>query len=366
MLLQVPLTGLWVSASRDINMADDSRSDDKQLNPALFAWLVVSEALARHEDPERAWCWLSDQLRLAAWNRPSVYDSLQASLQTCWSSVLPILMLPARRRQDFMHTYQHMFGFPHHDPIYTLLSMLWERYGTDLFYPGEWLEDIKNPERYSAPEQVCIVKLGLTLKWLAGQSSGAEHVQWEEWQSCLKRGVLHRLPERIKRGLAPDSPTFEDIVLALLAVAEWLTFEQTWRISTFLSDTDLRNDERLSNQQKVLAGALYGWERGYRRVGNMVLDRQRRAVLSRQALCIAEQNANADKSSGPILESVVLHSTELGTLSAFLTPFVELGSCMQQEFVQYDVTARTEKISRIGHLDVQVAQNAFAFHLELP
>ena len=26
--------------------------------------------------------------------------------------------------------------------------------------------------------------------------------------------------------------------------------------------TDLRNDERLSNEQKVLAGALYGWERG--------------------------------------------------------------------------------------------------------
>lgn len=357
--------GAFGVSTEIMGAAHDSGADTEPLTTPQFVYLLVAEALARHEDPDLAWRWITEQMRLAAWNGPLIFTALQAQLQHCWSSVLPIFLLPTFSRRDFWNSYQRSYGNEQHIALHQLLFALWDRYSANLFQPGDWLAEVKQSERYGTAELACTVKLGLTLKWLAEQSSGDERTHWEIWQQCLKEGVLHRLPERITRGFAPDEPLFEDMVLALLAVAEWLTFERPWRIGTFLADTDGRPSERLSAEQKVLAGALYGWQRGYRRVGNLVSSQQQRAALSRQAFCLALRNASVEQPSANLAESIVLHNTAQGTLSALLAPYLEFSRYEQQEIIEYDPVTHVVNTIKRSSLDLRLARQAFLFHLDL-
>lgn len=338
----------------------------QQINGPLFAWLLMAESLARYDDPGFAWRWASDQLRMAAWNRSLIHQALQLRIQNHWSSALPILLLAPERQQPFMEAYQQEFGAQQYSSLYKLLLTLWTRYGANLFRPGDWLAEVKQPERYATPALACIVKLGLTLKSLAEQSDSVERNQWEAWQQLLKQGVLHRLPERITRGFAPDAPLFEDLVLVLLTVAEWLTFDQTWRIHTLLGDTDNRPAECLSLEQKILAGALYGWQRGYRRVGNLVTGQRQRAILSRQAIRLAVQSTCVKQLPTDTAGLLVLHSTEHGTLSAFSAPFIQLARYEQYEKAEYDLVTQITNAVKSGGIDLQLAQQSFTVHLDLP
>lgn len=358
--------GAFGVATISANPADESVRQPYALNPSLFTWIMVSEALARHDDPELAWRWLDDQLRLAAWGKPAVHAALQAQFRDCWSGVLPILLLPAPQRRPVLASYQRTFGATQGASIYVLLAALWERYDRNLFHPGDWLADIKGADRYTTPDRACIVKLGLTLKSLAEQAPEDERGLWEAWQLLLKQGVLHRLPDRITRGFAPSAPLLEDVVLSLLAVAEWLSFEQSWRIGPFLNDINARPAERFSPKQKVLAGFLYGWELGYQRVGNLVTCQPQRAVLSRQALRLVLQGDCPEQQAGSCIETLVLHSTAQGALSAFQEPFVELSRYEQHEQVEYDPATRTMQATQNGCVELLLAQQAFAFELALP
>jgi len=358
--------GVFGIATSHLGSIHSSTGDIQQIDESLFAWLLVAESIARYDEPEFAWRWASDQLRMAAWNRSLIYQALRLPIQNHWSSALPILLLVPERQQSFMDAYQQEFGAQQYSSLYKLLLTLWTRYGANLFSPGDWLAEVKQPERYATPAFACTVKLGLTLKSLAEQSSSVERSQWEAWQQLLKQGVLHRLPERIARGFAPDAPIFEDLVLVLLAVAEWLTFDQTWRIHTLLGDTDNRPAECLSLEQKILAGALYGWQRGYQRVGNLVTGQRQRATLSRQAIRLALQSTCVKQPPTDTAGLLVLHSSEHGTLSAFSAPFVQLARYEQYEKAEYDSVTQITNAVKSGYIDLQLAQQSFTFHLDLP
>lgn len=344
--------------------AETGTSEAALLTDAQFVWIVVSETLARHDDEHTAWLWLSHLLQSAAFYQPPLVQKVRAVVQNSWSAVAPFLMLTKNARQRFAATFQASFGATafHHQLVQRVLLAIFDRYDANLFLPGDWLAEIKNDSRYGTSEQACIVKLGLTLKWLAEQSQGDERSTLEQWQQQLKTGVLHMLPRRISRGFAPESIVFEDAVLTLLAVAEWLTYEKSWRIRDYLADTDKRDDERLSDDQKMLAGALYGYIRGYRSVGNWITDLRQRGAIARQSLCLAAKELDASHTSPESELSAVFYGTESGTLSSFLLPYVIGDRYSRNECITRERVANALSQCRYD-LRMQLAQGAYFFDI---
>jgi len=333
--------------------------DSHPLTKAQFAWMVVSQVLARHDEPQQAWRDLARQMQIAAFFRPEAFDKLSETVRESWSVVSAFLLLPDELRQAYAETYLNSsFAAEQHSMISRLLLALIDRYGGNLFFPGQWLADVKNESRYSTTEQALVVKLGLTLRWLAESASGSERSMWERWQQQLKSEVLHVLPQRIARGFAPEAPHFEDVVLALLAVAEWLSYEKQWRIHDFLADTDQRDSERLSDDQKVIAGAYYGYIRGYREIGNSIANLSQRAAIARQATCLASRLVEPLTPMGT--SPFVFYGSEAGTLSGFQQPYIVGTSLTETEHIATGTNGDAQT-SRAIELHIEVAQGAYAY-----
>lgn len=298
----------------------------------LLAWLLVSEALARNDDPTRTWGWVTDQLRLVTSWRPSLYEVVHRRLAACWSAPLPIILSsPEDNAQELWDIYHQVFPTPDQKAIRTLLRRIFTRYGRSLFQPGDWKAEIKQDSKYATPDRASIVKLGLTLKDLAENTEGEDHTVFEEWQRTLRESVLHRLPARIGRGFAPATPVFEDLVLAILAVAEWLPLPNGWKIAESVRDMQRRASERLTPDQQVFAGALYGWIQGYHSVGNWIENPAQRSTLSRQAICQVMKRASSPEDRIDLTSKIVLYGSPSGLLSELLQSYILLAELKHQE-----------------------------------
>lgn len=66
---------------------------------------------------------------------------------------MPILLFSGARRRDFAESFARTFDVSKYSSIHTLLLALWERYGANLFQPGDWNAELKHEERYSTPER---------------------------------------------------------------------------------------------------------------------------------------------------------------------------------------------------------------------
>lgn len=348
-----------------INHLDHSQSDSSfiagVLDEALFGWLIICESLARHDDEHEAWQWLEDQLFRAAGYHKEPFASLCTLMQSHWSTITPLLLMPIALRRRFVDTLElSRFVSEDQRPVRVLLITLFDRYGDNLFTPGNWLIDLKNEAKFSSPNQACVVKLGLTLKWLKESSSAEYRDRWGQWQDQLRSDVLDRLPRRIERGFSPDSPLFEDVVLALLAVAEWLSYDSASRITPYLADVKQRPAERLTDDQMVLAGALYGYTVGYRRVGNLIPWQIQRAVVSRQSLCLAIKHQAQDWLGPNRTLSPVFQATARGTYSAFLAPFLTFSRLEQTEY-SLGASGYSRRMETRCRLWLHAAERAFSF-----
>lgn len=333
-------------------------------NLPLFAWLLASEGLARNDDPARTWSWVTDQLRLVASWRPSLYEAVHHKLATCWSTPTSIMLCgPEDCVPTLWDSYHEVFPASDQRAIRLLVRRVFARYGRTLFQPGDWKAEIKQDSKYATPDRASIVKLGLTLKDLAASTEGEDRSLFEEWQRILRDSVLHRLPAHIERGFAAATPVFEDLVLAILAVAEWLPLPNSWKIAESVRDMDRHASERLTADQQIFAGALYGWIQGYHSVGNWIENPAQRSALSRQAICQALKRTSAPEDHVDLTQKVVLYSTLSGSLSDILQPYVGLAELRHQE-TQTIRPEHTEIITSI-HDTAQLLVAQGAFHLPI-
>ena len=359
--------GAVIGATGLSSFAADAESEAHTDSLPLLAWLLVSEALARNDDPARTWGWVTNQLRLVASWRPSLYEMLHRQLAACWSAPLPIMLCgPGDSTQELWDAYHQVFPNPDQKAIRTLLRRIFTRYGRSLFQPGDWRAEIKQDSKYATPDRASIVKLGLTLKDLAENTEGEDRTVFEEWQRTLRESVLHHLPARIGRGFASATPVFEDLVLAILAVAEWLPLPNGWKIAESVRDLERHANERLTADQQVFAGALYGWIQGYHSVGNWIEHPAQRSALSRQAMCQALKRASSPEDRVDLASKVVLYGSPSGSLSELLQPYILLAELKHQE----THTIRPEHAEAIITTHdvalLDVAQGAFRLQIGMP
>jgi len=331
----------------------------------LLLWLLSSEALARNDVPHQTWPWIYSQTELASTPDPSIGRAVRDACGVSCAAFMPILMMaPSAQQDDLCASFALTFPcLAELRAIRLVLKHLCTRYGRGLFQPGDWGAEIKNADKYATPDRASIIKLGLTLKQLAESSDDEDRHLAEEWQRTLKESVLHRMPSRITRGFAPAWPAFEDLVLAILAVAEWLSLPNAWRVVEIVRDLNHRPEERLTPDQLVLAGALYGWVRGYSSVGNWIESPAKRAAAARQGICHAVQRSN--KAGDPrAIEQVVFYCTPAGLLSTFLQPYLQLADYTHEE--TYHARPGGKPITTVQDDAVlTVADGAFSFKLEL-
>lgn len=330
----------------------------------LLAWLLVSETLARNDDPRQTWGWLTDQLRLATSWQHSLREMIHRQLSAGWSAPLPIIFCGMEDcAQELWDGYHRVFPTPDQTAVRKLLQRIFARYGRNLFQPGDWKAEIKQDSRYATPDRASVVKLGLTLKYLVENTESEERTVFEEWQRVLRDSVLHRLPARIGRGFAPVTPIFEDLVLAILAVAEWLPLSNGWKIAESVRDMNKHANERLTADQQVFAGALYGWIQGYHSIGNWIENPIQRGALSRQAICQAVKRAANPDDRANLSSRIVLYDSASGSLSEFLRPCVTLVELEHQEtqILRPEFAETTMSVNDIALFNL--AQGAFRFRI---
>jgi hypothetical protein len=159
---------------------------------------------------------------------------------------------------------------------------------------------------------------------MASETGNIHRDVLDRWRSILLNAVLKKLPERIRRGFAPDEPEFEDLVLALLAAAEWVLETDLWRIPKYIENYAKRPEERLNANQTALCGSLFGWIRGYQFVSSGVTDRSLRAILSRQAMQNLLCESEIDLRNVSPKDSFAFYATAEGSRVAFKEPYLSV------------------------------------------
>ena len=330
---------------------------------AFLCWLLVSEALVRNDNAEATWSWVDDQLELFALRHRPLANRLHRELGERWTSGLPVLIFGSSNAVP--HLWRSFCDhFPAPDSqrrtLRKLLFHLIDRYGRELFTPGGWKANLPEDWRYTSPDRCAVVKLRLTLKALISQNE-PDDVLLHEWRdSVTRRQILESLPARITRGFAPESPQFEDLLLAILQVAEWLSHPDSGRIADTLRDVQKRPLEAFTEDQGVFAGALLGWVSGYRTVAGWVQDAGQRRSLSEQALALAMADGEVGPQAYPGEAPRVFHLSPGGTYSAFAGRYLNLLHCRHEETrVITPTLAEAEAISR----DTILCQAGSAFRL---
>ncbi|GAB4405965.1 MAG: hypothetical protein Kow00123_18430 [Anaerolineales bacterium] len=178
-------------------------------------------------------------------------------------------------------------------------------------------------------------RVGRTIKQLQETRNtwgGDEAACWPRVCADILRG----LPSRPHRGFLPQSPLFQDMLLSLLNVAEWLLEPNPQQAIRFIRDCQQQPDEEITVSQIALSSALFGWVQGYSKVGNFVADRGWRTILAEQAMATAVAGHSVDTN---VSDSAAFYATREGTRTAlrrFLQPVEISHSEMRHETLSWD------------------------------
>jgi len=329
----------------------------------LLCWLLVTEALARNDEPQSTWMWLNDEIDLFGLTFPPLAAELRNRMRGHWTSCVPILLLKPREEvPEFWKSFCAYFpaADPQRESLRKLLFHLIDRYERNLFVPGDWKADLRDEDRYSSPDRCAIVKLRLTLKALISEHEPDEELlpRWRE--SVAKHKILEALPARIRRGFAPESPVFEDLVLAILQVAEWLSRPDYGRIEASLQDMERRPQEAFTEDQRIFAGAFLGWARGYQSVAAWVQDQEQRRALSEQATALSIVSEDIKDCSYIGCDPRIFHLSISGSRSAVLNRYLKLVQCSHEETRLITSAAEQPKVRSRDVVQCQ-AGTAFRF-----
>ena len=149
-----------------------------------------------------------------------------------------------------------------------ILSMLSMR------HPNEWFDssklEVTNKELFQTPRACVLVSLGLALRSpdAAFRFPTEKIARWTEYLRTVLRSELAN--HRTTRNPQNDDQEFENLVVTLLAVADWVNQPDVWRVPQFVSEYDDYDGERLTHELACIAGAIYGAVVGYSRIGGVI------------------------------------------------------------------------------------------------
>jgi len=274
---------------------DDKAARDK-LSP-LALWSVACQAIVAGRDVDGVCRALNEQVEILS--RPLLQFSdgseevvrgrLKQLLGCSWTVWLPfILFSPAQHRQGMWDAYTALFPAATHqqDALRQFLFRLLTAEQLQLLYNDEGLD----PKYMNAsPGAGAIIRVGKLVGTLKDTDAPSDtKAMVVQWRTALLT-VLEKLQryERVTRGFAPEDCEFEDLLLAILAVAEWRIQPELWRVHGFVESCGKRPDECLTADQLALSGALFGLQEGYRHIGSGLVNRKLRRHLAREALALA-------------------------------------------------------------------------------
>lgn len=282
-------------------------SDSLVFQEQLLLWLLASHSLVAGGSGDGAADWLEEHLGYLAERSEGLAAALRQRLQRNWAAWLPLLLL-----SDSGKVAETWSAFcaavppesAEESAVRDVLLALVRDHGSNLFSPQGISE-----EYASSPAQAVVFRVGGIVKKL--QVEGAR-----EWaRACAD--ILRRLPDRVTRGFLPHSPLFQDMLLSLLDVAEWLLEPRAEQTIDFIKDCWRRPDEALTVNQIALSSALYGWLVGYSNVGGLIADRRWRIVLAEQAMATALAGRCVAQDVCTPSDPVSFYATEDGTRKAF-------------------------------------------------
>lgn len=323
------LAGVGYCVAGLLSLASESPGnlDKPSVDGALATWLLVSEAVARNDDPQAAWPWLARQLHVLADADPWLEGKLRGMIASGWAAGLPALMCSDTvSRQEYWASFC-LWAVPPNDEVYAIRQVLHGLLASESRNLFAWssLEDVSPTLlQYESASAIAIIKVGLLLgdlKNLSSTETRPSNSLYGEWQAVL-RTLLKRIQslERIQRGFASRWPLFEDLILAILQAAEWLERPELYQIGKILFDLNKRPGEHLTANQLVLIGFLLGDALTYGKTAHWVQNRAWRQALSRQA---AAQVANWSQSKVGLVmgvDATLFYCTASGSRSAFLAP----------------------------------------------
>ena len=158
-------------------------------------------------------------------------------------------------------------------------------------HPREWFDssklEVPNRELFQSPRSCVLVNLGLTLRSRdARLRLPPDRIErWTEYLRTVLRSELAN--HRTTRTLQNDDREFENLVVTLLAVADWVNQPDVWRVPQFVSEYDHHDGERLTQEQACIAGAIYGAVVGYSRIGGVIRSVEIRCAIASYVLEIA-------------------------------------------------------------------------------
>jgi hypothetical protein len=345
----------------------DSPNGGPNVDDFSFYWLLMSEAIARAERDETIFAWIDDQIQILSRGYLNAADALRKNFAANWSAWLPILLfVPEGSRRSVWHQFSQNFPpqSPEQEALREVFYQTITRHGRALFKIGDWQGEVKHPDRYTSPEACAMLKLGLTLKHLGGTKNGKQKEICKEWAEIIKTGILRRLPERIQPGFADRWTLFQDFVLTLLRVAEWLHQPELWRVEEFLRENQTRPEERFTNDQLALAGGLFGWIRGYQKVASWLADRETRKVLSQTAMRQALQRTPGEAVALQNCDPFIFYANPAGDRYHYSKPYVILKQIKRQG-TGIIFPQENWMIPELDWLEVWLAEGVFRHRIRL-
>lgn len=261
----------------------------------LFSWLLSCRALVAGSDSKAVIATLERQIDLALAPVGKLGRSLHAQAREqlrqktaqSWAAWLPFLVFAPDAKREALWAKIYTYFPPSSSEEAALREVLFwllREEEAQMLYTSDGLS-----VSYDSQAECAVVRVGRLLKRLSEESNqiGLRPL-YQEWRERLRLVFdAVRSTKRVERGFAVQHPLFEDLILALLSVAEWRAQSELWRIPIFVNRYQERDTERLSSNQIVLAAIVFGLHEGYIRLGGVVQNRTWRRYLSRLGLALA-------------------------------------------------------------------------------
>jgi hypothetical protein len=215
-----------------------------------------------------------------------------------WSFWLPLLLFtPDSAREQYWNSYQAHFppARVEEQALRRLLSHLLSDPQRELLFMPD------NNGRYTSQAETVIIRVGRLLKELKNTTEEELQQVFSRWYDFTRLALKHvQSGLRLSRISKPDESEYIDLLLALLAVAEWRTQPDIWRLPVFIENYQRYPEEALTAQQIALSSALFGYLEGYHRGAAGVQQLSLRRLLAGQVMALVSTYYDGEVIDDPL------------------------------------------------------------------
>lgn len=316
----------------------DPASEQVSIESPLFGWLLSMNALATANadttaadricsDVDRLVCEVETVNTLDRSTSQQFHTFLTTSARCEWSYWLPILLFsPILQREQYWDSYQKYFlvDTDAERAFHRLLYELLDETQRELLFTSE------ENSHHSSQAEAVLIRVGKQLKALHDTAQGEQKRIFSSWLDYTREAVKYiRSGLRVSHKLRLKGSEFLDFLIALLAVAEWRTQPDIWRVPTFIESYRQHPNEVLNSRQLALSGALFGYYEGYHRVAAGVQNPSLRRMLSAQAMTLTSAVV-CREGQGDAFSYLPAFASEPGTAWMFVSEMTQKGSVQRR------------------------------------